>query len=82
MENNYKEEVGSQHQHTSKTLKNTLRAVPPGLFAEYGLQLYIEGKREEGLNNLYKEVELYPDSEKYVSEIINQLTNESDTHPL
>lgn len=47
--------------------------VPPGLYAEYGYQLCKGGKKEEGLNFLKKEIELYPESEKYISRIIKQL---------
>jgi len=47
--------------------------VPPGLYAEYGYQLYKSGKKEEGLGFLKKEIALYPESDKYISRIIKQL---------
>lgn len=47
--------------------------VPPGLYAEYGYQLCKSGKKEEGLSFLKKEIELYPESERYISRIIKQL---------
>lgn len=53
--------------------KGTRGVVPPGLYAEYGYQLYKSGKKEEGLSFLKKEIELYPESEKYISRIIKQL---------
>lgn len=53
--------------------KGTRGVVPPGLYAEYGYQLYKGGKKEEGLSFLKKEIELYPESEKYISRIIKQL---------
>jgi hypothetical protein len=53
--------------------KGTRGVVPPGLYAEYGYQLYKGGKKEEGLNFLKKEIESYPESEKYISRIIKQL---------
>lgn len=49
------------------------KTVPPGMYAEYGYMLYFNGKKEEGLKFLKKEIELYPESEKYISRIINQL---------
>lgn len=54
--------------------QNGIRGVvPPGLYAEYGYQLYKNGKKEEGLAFLKKEIQLYPESEKYISRIIKQL---------
>ncbi len=53
--------------------KGTRKIVPPGLNAEYGYLLYATGKHEEGLAYLKKEIELYPESEKYISRIIKQL---------
>lgn len=53
--------------------KGTRGVVPPGLYAEYGYQLCKGGKKEEGLSFLKKEIELYPESEKYISRIIKQL---------
>lgn len=53
--------------------KGTRGVVPPGLNAEYGYMLYMTGKRDEGLALMKKEMELYPESEKYISRIIKQL---------
>jgi hypothetical protein len=53
--------------------KGTRGVVPPGLYAEYGYQLYNGGKKEEGLGFMKKEIALYPESEKYISRIIKQL---------
>lgn len=53
--------------------KGTRGVVPPGLYAEYGYLLCKGGKKEEGLSFLRKEIELYPESEKYISRIIKQL---------
>lgn len=47
--------------------------VPPGLCAEYGYMLYVTGKQEDGLKFLKQEIQLYPESEKYISRIIKQL---------
>lgn len=53
--------------------KGTRGVVPPGLNAEYGYMLYMTGKHDEGLALMKKEIELYPESEKYISRIIKQL---------
>lgn len=53
--------------------KGSRKAVPPGLYAEYGYALYMGGKKEEGLNYLKQEMKLYPESETYISRIIKQL---------
>lgn len=47
--------------------------VPPGMYAEYGYMLYKTGKKEEGIKFMEKEINLYPESEKYISRIIKQL---------
>ena len=54
--------------------QNGLRkVVPPGVNAEYGYLLYKAGKKEEGLTLLRAEIKAYPESEKFISRIINQL---------
>ena len=47
--------------------------VPPGMFAEYGYMLYKLGKTDEGMKYMRQEIDLYPESEKYISRIIKQL---------
>ncbi len=53
--------------------QGTRKVVPPGLYAEYGYALCMEGKKEEGLKYMNKEIELYPESKTYISRIIKQL---------
>lgn len=53
--------------------KGVRKVVPPGFNAEYGYLLYKEGKKEEGLKYLNKEIEMYPESKTYVSRIIKQI---------
>lgn len=53
--------------------KGTRKVVPPGVNAEYGFLLYKAGKKAEGLALLKEEVALYPESERFISRIINQL---------
>lgn len=53
--------------------KGVRKAVPPGLYAEFGFLLCQTGHRTEGLAFLREEVKAYPESEKYISRIIKQL---------
>ncbi len=50
----------------------TRKAIQPGICAEYGYLLLKMDKREEGLALLKKEVELYPESEVFITRIIKQ----------
>lgn len=70
---NLKENVMEQYLKMTKKQKGSRRTVPPGLNAEYGYMLYMSGKQEEGLGYLKQEIELYPESEVYISRIIKQL---------
>jgi hypothetical protein len=40
--------------------------VPPGVYAEYGYMLVLEGKETEGLEYLDKELSLYPESSVFI----------------
>ena len=53
--------------------KGTRKVVPPGVNAEYGFLLCKAGKKAEGLELLRAEIKAYPESEKFISRIINQL---------
>ena len=65
--------VIEQYQKLTEKQKGARGVVPPGLNAEYGYLLYMTGKQEEGLKFLKEEINLYPESEKYISRIIKQL---------
>jgi Uncharacterized protein conserved in bacteria len=62
-----------QYKKLIENQKGQRGVVPPGMYAEYGYQLYKLGSKEEGLNFLKKEIDLYPESESYISRIIKQL---------
>ena len=68
-----KDKVLMQYQKLIKGQKATRGVVPPGMYAEYGYLLYKIGKKEEGIEFLKQEMELYPESEKYISRIVKQL---------
>lgn len=47
--------------------------VPPGIYAEYGIMLIKEGKEAEGLENLDKEISLYPESKVFIQRLKDEL---------
>lgn len=49
------------------------KTVPPGICAEYGFLLVKQGKKDQGIALLEKEIALYPESEKFIGRIIKQL---------
>jgi len=53
--------------------KGARQVAPPGVNAEYGYLLVKAGQKQEGLTLLKQEIALYPESEKFISRIINQL---------
>lgn len=62
-----------QYEKVLNKQKGLRKTVPPGVNAEYGYLLCKAGKREEGLTLLRAEIQAYPESEKFISRIINQL---------
>lgn len=62
-----------QYEKVIKKQKGFRGVVPPGSNAEYGYLLYKAGKKEEGLVLFKAEIAAYPESEKFITRIINQL---------
>lgn len=62
-----------QYEKVITKQKGLRGVVPPGVNAEYGFLLFKAGKKEEGMSLLKAEIEAYPESEKFISRIINQL---------
>lgn len=60
------------YQNIINKQKGSRKVVPPGIYAEYGFMLIQTGKRDEGIINLKKEIELYPESKVFIERIINQ----------
>lgn len=50
------------------------KAVPPGVYAEYGYILLKQGKVPEGMGNLDKEAKLYPESSIFVGRLKEEYT--------
>ena len=63
----------AQYELVINKQKGTRKIAPPGVNAEYGYLLCKAGKKEEGLALLRAEIKAYPESEKFISRIINQL---------
>lgn len=63
----------AQYEKVIKSQKGLRGVVPPGVNAEYGFLLCKAGKKQEGLTLLKAEIKAYPESEKFISRIINQL---------
>ena len=63
----------AQYEKVISKQKGLRKVVPPGVNAEYGYLLCKAGKKEEGLTLLRAEIKAYPESEKFISRIINQL---------
>ena len=63
----------AQYEKVIEKQKGSRKVVPPGVNAEYGYLLIKSGKKEEGLALLRAEIKAYPESEKFISRIINQL---------
>jgi hypothetical protein len=47
-----------------------LARIPPGVYADYGVLLYLQGKSAEAVRALTKERELYPESQQFVQRLI------------
>ena len=63
----------AQYEKVISKQEGLRKVVPPGVNAEYGYLLCKAGKKEEGLTLLRAEIKAYPESEKFISRIINQL---------
>lgn len=63
----------AQYELVINKQKALRKVAPPGVNAEYGFLLCKAGKKEEGLALLRAEIKAYPESETFISRIINQL---------
>ena len=63
----------AQYEKVIQNQKGLRKIAPPGVNAEYGYLLCKAGKKEQGLTLLRAEIKAYPESEQFISRIINQL---------
>lgn len=67
------EKAMAQYKKVIAKQNGVRKTVPPGVNAEYGYLLCKAGRKEEGIALLQAEIKAYPESEKFISRIINQL---------
>lgn len=72
------EELMSTYQILINNQTGLRKTVPPGICADYGYLLYKQGKKQEGIALLEKEIALYPESTVFISQIIKKLQNEKN----
>jgi len=63
----------AQYEKVINKQQGLRKTVPPGVNAEYGYLLCKAGKKKEGIALLRAEIAAYPESEKFISRIIQQL---------
>ncbi|MCR5762845.1 MAG: DUF4810 domain-containing protein [Treponema sp.] len=51
------------------------KAVPPGIYADYGWALIKSGNKERGIEMLKKEMELYPESSIFINRILKRFSD-------
>jgi hypothetical protein len=67
------EKLLKEYQYIINNQKAGRKAVPPGIYADYGYLLVKQGKVEEGIELMKKEVALYPESAAFIEGIIKRL---------
>lgn len=67
------EKAMAQYKKVIEKQNGDRKVVPPGVNAEYGFILYKAGMKEQGLVLLNAEIQAYPESERFISQIIKQL---------
>jgi hypothetical protein len=50
--------------------KGTRKMIPPGMHADYGFLLIQKGNMADGIANLKKEINLYPESKIFIDRIL------------
>lgn len=59
-----------EYKKVINTQKGTRKAVPPGIYADYGFLLVQKGNLPEGIENLKKEIQYYPESKIFIERIL------------
>lgn len=57
--------------------KSTSGRVPPGIYADYGYLLALNGKNSEALAKYNQERELYPESSVFIENMINKTNSKA-----
>ncbi|MFA6831600.1 MAG: DUF4810 domain-containing protein [Bacteroidaceae bacterium] len=76
----YKKQTPASLENLTKTYQNLLEhqrgtrgVTPPGTYVEYGYLLCLQGQKQEGMEMINKEKELYPESTTFVDRILSSL---------
>ncbi len=72
------EKVTQMYEKITTDPKGTRQVPPPGACAEYGYLLCLQGNKAQGMPLLEKEMELYPESKKFVERIISSINKEEE----
>ena len=59
-----------EYKKVISTQKGIRKAVPPGIYADYGFLLIQKGNITEGVENLKKEIQFYPESKIFIDRIL------------
>lgn len=51
------------------------KKVPPGLYAHLGFMYHLDGKDPQAVGALRKEMKLFPESKKFISDLLKRLTS-------
>jgi hypothetical protein len=72
------EELMKTYQSLIDKQEGSRHTIPPGICADYGYLLYKQGRTQEGLALLEKEIALYPEATAFISRIIKKLKDETN----
>lgn len=72
------EKVTKMYEKITTDPRGTRQVPPPGACAEYGYLLCLQGKQAQGIPLLEKEMELYPESKKFVERIISSINKKEE----
>lgn len=62
-------------EHQSAGSRNV---VPPGILADYGYFLIMEGETKQGVEYIEREMELYPESVQFMQKIVDMFKEDEE----
>ena len=65
--------LGSYKDIVKEQKDGTRKAVPPGVYADYGFLLLQNGRTKKGSQMLEREVKLYPESKIFIDRILKMI---------
>jgi hypothetical protein len=67
------EKLLKEYQYIIDNQKAGRKTIPPGIYADYGYLLVMQGKTQEGIALMKMEIALYPESAIFIEGIIKRL---------